>query len=492
MPGLGKVYEATPEDDYGAPPPRPMERPRRPASNVKRTAKDLQSLITILPGIGEATAEQFARLGITKVVDLIWHLPARYDDYSLMRTIDKLEPGEQATVIANLWEVRERKISMSRTIVQGILSDSTGTLRATWYNKWVAKQLKPNTTMRFSGKIDLFRGQKTIENPVFEELDDERVATGRLSPVYPLTEGLSNNRIRNLIHDVLDDFVRFVSDPLPAHLRHMYELQDLPTALYQVHFPDSADTLAAARRRLAFEELFYIQLGVLQRRRALQEISAPPFYATDTQLVEYTNVLPFALTGAQERVIGEMLRDLERSIPMTRLVQGDVGSGKTAVAAAGMWVAALNGLQSAMLAPTQILAEQHHRGVSRLLGQLTRPDGSPINVAILTGRVTGESREQVLAGLADWLGRHRRRHHRPNPGDRRVRQPGACRRRRAAPLWRRTARRAAQQGGGPAAPAGHECHSHSAQPGTYCLRRPRHQRDRRDAAGPYADHDQAL
>ena len=128
MPGLGKVYEAAPDDDYGAPPPRPMERPRRPASNVKRSAKDLQSPITILPGIGEATAEQFARLGITKISDLIWHLPARYDDYSLMRTIDKLEPGEQATVIANLWEVRERKISMNRTIVQGILSDSTGTL----------------------------------------------------------------------------------------------------------------------------------------------------------------------------------------------------------------------------------------------------------------------------------------------------------------------------------------------------------------------------
>ena len=308
MPGLGKVYEATPDDDYGAPPPRPVERPRRPASNIKRTAKDLQSPLTILPGIGEATAEQFARLGITKIIDLIWHLPARYDDYSLMRTIDKLEPGEQVTVIANLWEIRERKISMSRTVVQGILSDSTGTLRATWYNKWVAKQLKPNTTMRFSGKIDLFRGQKTIENPVFEELDDERVATGRLSPVYPLTEGLSNNRVRNLIHDVLDDFVRFVSDPLPAHLRHMYELVDLPTALYQVHFPDSADTLDSARRRLAFEELFYIQLGVLQRRRALQEIAAPPFYATNTQLVEYTSVLPFALTGAQERVIGEMLR----------------------------------------------------------------------------------------------------------------------------------------------------------------------------------------
>lgn len=401
IPGLGKVYEATPDDDYGAPLPSVLERPRRPVSNVRRTAKDLQSDVTILSGIGEVAAEQLARLDIRHVQDLLWHLPARYDDYSLMRTIDKLQPGEQATVIANLWEVKERKISMSRTIVQGILDDSTGKLRATWYNKWVTKQLKTGVPMRFSGKIGLFRGHKTIESPVFEELDDERVATGRLSPVYPLTEGFSNSRMRNLIHDVLDDFVRFVIDPLPSQVRQTYDLMDLPAALYQVHFPDDADRLAAARRRLAFEELFYIQLGVQQRRAALQAVIAPSLPASDEQLAQFMRVLPFTMTGAQSRVTDEMLRDLQRTVPMTRLVQGDVGSGKTAVAAAGMWVAALNGLQAAMLAPTQILAEQHHRGVSRLLGQLTRPDGLPLNVQLLTGRVTGEARQTVLAGLAD-------------------------------------------------------------------------------------------
>ena len=190
MPGLGKVYEADAGRRLWRPAAAPDGTPAPPSvqrqAHRQGSAEPRHHPARHRRGHGRTVGPPRHR---QRSVDLIWHLPARYDDYSLMRTIDKLEPGEQVTVIANLWEVRERKISMNRTIVQGILGDSTGTLRATWYNKWVTKQLKPNTTMRFSGKIDLFRGQKTIENPVFEELDDERVATGRLSPVYPLTEG---------------------------------------------------------------------------------------------------------------------------------------------------------------------------------------------------------------------------------------------------------------------------------------------------------------
>ncbi len=412
-PGLGAAYVAEGDDladfddfdELVIPPPEPThkakERIARQQQKSQRNPADLDARVTVLSGVGESTAEQLARLGIVKVIDLLWHLPHRYDDFSQMRTIAQLRPGEQVTIIANVWDVRERKVGVNRVIVQAILGDSTGTLHATWWNKWIAKQLKPGSTLRFSGKVGLYMGQKTLDNPVFEELDDERVATGRLSPVYRLTEGLNNNRLRNLIYDVLEGYVQFVPDPLPESIRQEYDLLDLPTALEQIHFPDSHERLAAARRRLAFEELFYIQLGVQQRRAALQQEAALPLPLSDERFAQFCQALPFDLTGAQQRVIDEIRRDLARSIPMTRLVQGDVGSGKTAVAAAAMWAAVGHGAQAALLAPTQILAEQHHRGIDRLLSQLQRPDGQPVNVALLTGRVTGQAREQVLAGLAE-------------------------------------------------------------------------------------------
>ena len=398
LPGLGKVYEAAPDEESMAE-DAARRAARKPPPASRRNPRDLQASVTTLDGVGPATAEQLARLGIHQVVDLLWHFPARYDDFSEMRTIDRLRPGEQVTVVANLWDVRERKLGVNRSMVEGILGDSTGTLHAVWWNKWVIKQLEKGKSLRFSGKIDLFRGQKTIENPVFEEIDDERVATGRMSPVYPLTEGLTNNRLRNLIYDVVEGYARFMNDPLPAALRSQYDLPDLTHALQQVHFPDDQASLLLARRRLAFEELLYLQIGVLQRRRSLRQATAPAFTLAPAALQEYRGVLPFAFTGAQERVVGELLRDLENSVPMTRLVQGDVNSDKTAMTAAAMWAAVTNGAQATLLAPTQVLAEQHHRGISRLLSQLARSDGAPVNVALLTGRVTGEARAQLLDGL---------------------------------------------------------------------------------------------
>jgi len=404
-PGLGTVYTSEDDEEFIIPPPEPTHKAEariaRQQQKARRNPADLDAKVTILSGVGASTAEQLARLDIFQVRDLLWHLPSRHDDYSQMRTISQLQPGDQATIIANLWDVRERKVGVNRSMVQAILGDSTGTLHATWWNKWIIKQLKPGSTLRFSGKVGLYMGQKTLDNPVFEDLDDERVATGRLSPVYRLTEGINNNRLRNLIYDVLEGYAQLVADPLPTVLRDDYALLDLSTALWQMHFPETQPQLDAARRRLAFEELFYIQLGVQQRRATLHQADAIPLPQTDAHAAQFQGILPFALTGAQQRVIDEIRRDLARSMPMTRLVQGDVGSGKTAVAAAAMWGAATHGAQAALLAPTQILAEQHHRGISRLLAQLLRPDGAPVSVALLTGRVTGQAREVVLAGLTD-------------------------------------------------------------------------------------------
>jgi len=253
--------------------------------------------------------------------------------------------------------------------------------------------------MRFSGKVGLFLGHKTLENPSFEDVDEEMVATGRLTPVYPLTEGMSNKKLRMLVKMALDDYAELIIDPLPDFVADEHHLIGLTQALRQAHFPADHEELQAGLRRLAFDELLYIQLGVLQRRRELQSATALPLASDEEMLARYREGLPFALTNAQGRVLEEIGRDLERTVPMTRMVQGDVGSGKTAIAAAGMYVAAANGAQSALLAPTQILAEQHYRSLSKLLGTLTRPDGTPLTAALLTGRVGGSEREAVLAGL---------------------------------------------------------------------------------------------
>lgn len=398
------------EDEHGAylayPPPEPtnvarerVRRQQRQQERASRSPHDLQAAPTIIAGVGEATAENLARLGIQKVVDLLWHLPARHEDYSQLRTIDQLQPGEQVTIIANLWDVKTRKISMKREMVQGIVADGTGTLHATWWNKYVVKQLTPGTTLRFSGKVGLYMGQKTLDNPLFEDADTDMVATGRLAPVYPLTEGLSQKRLRELIRQALDEFAHFMADPLPPGVRDKYDLLELATALQQIHFPDNQEQLTRAGKRLAFEEFLYIQLGVLQRRRDMQRNPAIALPSDLPLRQQFTERLPFQLTGAQQRVLSEVAHDIQRSIPMTRLVQGDVGSGKTAVAAGAMWIAAANRVQSALLAPTQILAEQHYRGIHKLLTGLIHPNGQPLQVALLTGRVIGAERERILTEL---------------------------------------------------------------------------------------------
>lgn len=392
------------ETAAGMPPLEPTHiaekrvRERERAESGRRA--ELQASPEILNGVGSVTAEQLSRLGIERVEDLLWHLPARYEDYSKLRSIAELRPGEQVTVVANLWDVTERKVSMNRQMVQGVLGDGTGTLRATWWNKWVKNQLKVGSMMRFSGKVGLFLGQKTLENPSFEDIDEEMVSTGRIAPIYRLTEGIQNNRMRGIVRSAVTAYVDLLVDPLPESVRTQYSLPVLPAALRQVHIPEDQTSLDTAWRRLAFEEFFYLQLGVLQRRQELRAADALPLDIERSVIDKLLARLPFSLTGAQSRVIDEVLSDMRRTTPMTRLVQGDVGSGKTVIAAAAMYAASTAGAQSALLAPTQILAEQHYRSLCAMLAGMTRRDNKEIRVELLTGRVTGKERTRILEGTA--------------------------------------------------------------------------------------------
>ncbi|MBI1295181.1 ATP-dependent DNA helicase RecG [bacterium] len=391
------------EDDLvpAVPPPGPTPR-SRPARRPSPTHGDiLNAPVESVAGIGPATAQVLARLGVDTVEDLIWHLPSRHDDYSEVRRIADLLPGEQLAIVANLWKVEQRKMGFNRVMVQGVFNDGTGTLRATWWSPYKARELVEGKTYRLMGKVDLHMGQKVLNNPHLEPLRSKAMEKGAILPIYPLTEGIkSSERLSRLIQKALNEAKSAILDPLPDETRRRFELDDLVTALEQIHCPESIEQLDAAKKRLAFDEFFYIQLGVQQRRHLLQQATAPSLVAPTGLVDSFAAALPFALTGAQRRVIEEIGHDLARTVPMSRLVQGDVGSGKTVVAAAAMLVAVANGAQSALLAPTQILAEQHHRGLSKILGVLTHADGRPLRVELLTGRVTGAAREAILAGLA--------------------------------------------------------------------------------------------
>lgn len=394
--GSTYVYEY---EEQSAVPAAAQERPRSPRPGRKDATLD--SPPTVLQGVGVAVADHLRKLGIEHVGDLLWNVPFRYEDFTQLKTIADLRPGEQATIVANLWEKSERNVGINKKVFEGILGDSTGTITAKFWSKWALAPYPKGATLRMSGKVGVFMGKKTLESPVVEDADTEALAAGRLAPVYSLTEGIAQKKMRLLTRQALEEYVDLVPDPLPASLRRKYDLLPIVEALWGIHFPEDHAQLEAARRRLAFEEFFYVQLGVQQRRRELKGESAPDIPADQAMLEQFAAAMPYPLTAAQERVLREIALDVSQPVPMTRLLQGDVGSGKTAVAAGAMYLAVRNGQQAAMLAPTQILAEQHHRGLARLLDSLAHPDGAPIQVALLTGRVQGSERQRVLDGLRD-------------------------------------------------------------------------------------------
>ncbi len=359
----------------------------------------LDAPLTTIQGIGPKSAKTLAKLGLETLGDLLWHLPRRYDDYSQLKTINRLWYGEEVTIIGTVEEINLRTVRSGRMkLVEATVSDGTGSLRITWFNQaWIANRLKVGRPVVLSGKIDQYLGRLVMNNPEWEPLNRQQLHTNRIVPVYPLTAGITAKWIRRVMSSVVGRLAARIPDPLPTPVRESAELIDLPTALQQVHFPDDQEALEAARTRLAFDEMFLLQLGVLGQKANWEDIRARPLAVEDSWMGRFLEALPFTLTSAQQRALEDLRADLAAERPMNRLLEGDVGSGKTVLAAAGIGIAAENGAQSAFMAPTSILAEQHYQTLLALLPAAAGIE--PQSIRLLIGATSEPEKQAIRDGL---------------------------------------------------------------------------------------------
>lgn len=357
----------------------------------------LETPVQYLRGVGPARAAEFGRLGIRTVGDLLRHLPRRHEDRSRLAPIARAVPGTVVTVQGRVLQVQEVRPRRGLVITKAAVTDGSAVLTGVWFNQpYLKKNLPPGATVLFSGKVERQYGNLQMNAPDHEVLDGaDPLHVGRIVPIYPAGAGLTQRYLRTVAKAAVDGYAALMPDLLPEALRRRLGLPPAAAAWRAIHFPEDLHELEAARRRLAFEELLVIQVGLGLLRTRMRRREKGFRHAPDGELSRrFRAALPFALTRAQERVIGEIRADMEGPFPMNRLVQGDVGSGKTVVAAAALVKAVESGFQGAMMAPTEILAEQHYLRLRRLL----QPLG--IGVALLTGGQGREEREAMRFGLA--------------------------------------------------------------------------------------------
>jgi ATP-dependent DNA helicase RecG len=343
------------------------------------------------------------------VRDLLYFFPHRHLDYSKLKSISQLAEGEEQTIIANVWQAQETRPGGRRS-TEAIVGDETGNIRVVWFNQpYLARTLTTNSKIILSGRVSVYHGRQMFVSPDWEIMEgQDLVHTARLVPVYPLTQGLRPRQVRRLMKDFVDLWAGRLTDFLPPVLRQRLGLLELPAAISQAHYPDDETSKDKARVRLAFDELFLLQLGVMKKKRDWQE-SRPgsPFDVAKDILTKFVGSLPFKLTAAQDKVLGEILADLQKPLPMCRLLQGEVGSGKTVVATAALLLAFANGFQGAFMAPTEILAAQHFATLRGLLGKIGREEGEdnircyygvgehPLKITLLIGDTTQADKRAI-------------------------------------------------------------------------------------------------
>lgn len=351
--------------------------------------KVMDQPLKYVKGVGENRARLFAKLGLFTLGDLLHYFPRDYEDRSVFKPISEAADGESITVrIRFVSDITESRPRRNLSLLKAQVTDGVSLMNVTWFNQSYIKQsIDISREYVFFGTIRRTGSRVEIHNPVFEELEHSGNLTGRIVPVYSLTRGITQNMLRKILRNALDAVSDKLVDILPSSFRSQYRLAETAFAFEQIHFPTSMENMEMARRRLVFEELLLLQLGLFSIKGSNNAQNGIRFSPVDME--PFLKALPFKLTSAQERVLAEIKADMESDRRMNRLIQGDVGSGKTIMAVLAIYIAASSGYQSAFMAPTEILAEQHYRSVAPLLEKFG------IKVGLLTGGMKKKEKETI-------------------------------------------------------------------------------------------------
>lgn len=369
---------------------------------------DLQARVPDVSRVYKMYAGRLERLGIRKVEDFLYHFPFRYDDFSLISKIVNLQPGETVTVQGKIVSIKNNYTRRFRTIQNARIKDPTGELDIIWFNQpFIPKTLNTGDLISVSGKVEFDKNKLTIISPDYElVIDNKTIHTGRLVPVYPETRGVTSKWLRRQIYRILNENSKDLDEYLPYSLLKNAELTDYTSAIEQIHFPDSLSTSIKAQERLSFDEMLLLHLSSLTKKKDWENVGhfKPVNYTKFKSRVEdFISKLPYRLTNAQNRTLREIVADLVSEKPMNRLLQGEVGSGKTVVATIAMYLCHLNGFSAILMAPTEILANQHYKTISSIVSPFK------LRVGLITGSKKSKGKDfDILIGthavLYDKLG----------------------------------------------------------------------------------------
>lgn len=358
----------------------------------------LQDPIDSLKGVGPATTELLAKLNIHTVGDALHHIPFRYNDFRTQKTISQVDDGDEITLEATLKSITKIALKRGMTLIKAVIEDASGTLGVTWFNQpYLLMTLKKSHRYLFSGKVKIYKGKNTLTTPTIEQVtQDEAIHSGRLVPIYPATDGITTRSLRTLLWNALHDAIK-IPELLSQEVQHSYTLLPKKESLTKIHFPEDETHITQSRRRLAFEEVYLLLLEAANKKHALQLMKVPQQLQVDEAMqTSFQHAVPFTLTPSQLQAIQDLTHDLSQRFPTHRLIQGEVGSGKTLVAAFALFVAEKHNTQSVFLAPTQVLAEQHFHSLQSIFEKLH------INAQL----ITRETKIDTSSQSAIYIGTH--------------------------------------------------------------------------------------